>query len=124
MDGVTGVGVYVNGGLDVSVPSVIGFWVSPASPSVVRATDPANDWLRLTLKLPTLAVVARGGQRDRRRRVHLEVGDLHRQAGVHGDEDRVARAEPVVQGVDGRTRRVAVEQPDLVHRVGRRRRAS
>ena len=60
-NGVTGVGVYVNGGLEVSVPLVIGFWVSPASPSVVSATDPANDWLRLTLKLPTLAVVAVAG---------------------------------------------------------------
>ena len=50
------------GGLDVRVKAVIGFWVSPASPSVESVTAPANDWLRLTLKLPTLAVVAVAGR--------------------------------------------------------------
>jgi hypothetical protein len=44
-----------------SVPSTIGFWVSPASATVVMVTTPANDWLRLTLKLPTEATVPVAG---------------------------------------------------------------
>ena len=41
IDGVTGFGEYVIGGLDVNVPSVIGFWASPVSPSVGASASEA-----------------------------------------------------------------------------------
>src|SRR5512133_2269954 len=61
IEGVTGLGAYEIGVAPVIVPSVIGFCESPASPTVVSATVPANDWFRLTLKLPTFAVVPVAG---------------------------------------------------------------
>ncbi len=55
--GVTGLGEYESGVTPVSVPLVSGFCASPTSPTVVSETWPAKDWLRPTLKLPTLLVV-------------------------------------------------------------------
>ena len=116
--GVAGFGVKVSG---ASLPVVSGLVGSPQSVNADVVTVPENalffvaDMVIALFRFWVVPIVTVEGDGER------EVGDRHDRAGVDGGEDLLAGHEAVVDRVDDDPRRVAVDDRDLVVRVGRRR---